>query len=93
MPRYLIERTIPGAGTLSPADLTQISGRSCSVLRELGPEIQWIESFVTDDKIYCVYLAPSEDMIRQHAARGGFPVDHIRQLRTVIGPVTAEGVG
>lgn len=93
MPRFLIERTIPGAGNLSPADLSQISGRSCSVLRELGPEIQWIESFVTDDKLYCVYLAANEELIRQHAERGGFPVDHIRQIRTVIGPVTAEAIG
>jgi hypothetical protein len=90
MPRYIIERTIPGAGKLSPDELQGISQRSCSVLRDLGPQIQWIESQVTDDKVYCVYVAPNEDMIRSHAERGGFPVDSIRRIRSRINPTTAE---
>ena len=91
MPKYVIEREIPGAGQLTAADLHGISLKSCSVLKQLGPEIQWIESYVTDDKVYCIYRAPNEAMIREHAAQGGFPASSIRQIRTVIDPTTAEG--
>lgn len=91
MPKYIIEREIPGAGQLTAADLQGISQKSCSVLKHLGPQIQWLESYVTDDKVYCVYLAPNEAMIREHAEQGGFPANSIRRVRTVIDPVTAEG--
>lgn len=91
MPRYVIERDLPGAGSLSEEQLTGISQKSCGVLRSLGSDIQWIESFVTDDKIYCVYLAPNEQLIRDHAEQGGFPANRISQIRNVIGPATAEG--
>ena len=91
MPKYVIEREIPGAGKLSAGDLQAISQKSCGVLNELGPQIQWVESFVTDDKIYCVYIAPDEQQIREHASRGGFPANRISQVRTVISPTTAEG--
>ncbi len=90
MPKYIIEREIPGAGRLSAEDLHGISQKSCSVLRKLGPEIQWIESFVTDDKVYCVYIAPNEEMIREHAAQGGFPANSIRRIVSKIDPTTAE---
>lgn len=90
MPKYIIEREIPGAGNLTAEQLQGISQKSCSVLRNLGPEIQWIESYVTDDKVYCVYLAPNEDLIRQHAAQGGFPANSIRAVRSRIDPTTAE---
>lgn len=90
MPKYVIERELPGAGKLSPADLAAISQKSCSVLRNLGPEIQWLQSFVTDDKIYCVYLAPSADLIKQHAAQGGFPANSVAEVKAVIDPTTAE---
>ncbi|MCU0736242.1 MAG: DUF4242 domain-containing protein [Methylotetracoccus sp.] len=90
MPKYIIERNIPEAGNLSPDQLHGISLKSCNVLRNLGPEIQWIESYVTDDKVYCVYRAPSEDLIREHAAQGGFPVNSIRAVRSIIDPTTAE---
>ena len=90
MPRFVIERTIPGAGKLSPADLHAISQKSCDVLRAMGPSIQWLQSYVTDDKIYCVYLAPDAAAIRQHAAKGGFPADRISQVRSTIDPTTAE---
>ena len=89
MPKYVIEREIPGAGSLSAETLQGISQKSCGVLKELGTQIQWVESFVTDDKIYCVYIAPSEDMIREHAKRGGFPANRISQVRTIIDPTTA----
>jgi hypothetical protein len=91
MPKYLIEREIPGAGDLSPADLNAISQKSCSVLSNLGPSVQWVESYVTDDKIYCVYIAPSEDLIKEHADQGGFPANRISEIKTVIDPTTAEG--
>ncbi|MFI5101965.1 MAG: DUF4242 domain-containing protein [Terriglobales bacterium] len=91
MPKYVIERELPGAGRLSAGELQAISQKSCGVLNELGPQIQWVESYVTDDKVYCVYIAPSEQMIRQHATRGGFPANRIAQVRTVISPTTAEG--
>lgn len=90
MPKYVIEREIPGAGKLSADQLQGISEKSCSVLKNLGPQIQWVESYVTDDKVYCVYIAPSEELIREHAKRGGFPANRISQIREVISPVTAE---
>ncbi|MBV6503850.1 MAG: hypothetical protein AKCLJLPJ_01944 [Fimbriimonadales bacterium] len=90
MPKYVIERTIPGAGKLSPAELTSISQKSCSVLNEMGPKVQWLHSYVTDDKIYCVYIAENEDLVREHAKRGGFPTDAVSAVRTVIDPTTAE---
>jgi hypothetical protein len=90
MPKYIIERTIPGAGQLSATELHAISQRSCGVLRELGPAIQWIESYVTDDKVYCVYLAPSEELVRQHAELGDFPVDSVRRVTHRIDPTTGE---
>ena len=90
MPKYLIEREIPGAGKLSPADLRGISQKSCSVLNNLGPQIQWIHSYVTGDKIYCVYRAPNEEMVREHAKQGGFPANRISEITTVIDPSTAD---
>lgn len=90
MPKYIIEREIPGAGQLTPDELRGVSQKSCNILRGLGPEIQWIESYVTDDKIFCVYRAPSEDLVREHAAQGGFPITSIRAVRTMIEPTTAE---
>jgi hypothetical protein len=90
MPRFVIEREIAGAGDLSAEDLRTISQRSCSVLNEMGPQIQWVQSYVTGDKIYCVYLAPSEAMVREHARKGGFPANRVAAVRTVIDPTTAE---
>ena len=90
MPKYVIERDLPGAGKLSLEELKAISQKSCGVLRNLGPKINWVESFVTDDKIYCVYVAPNEEMIRDHAQQGGFPANLISEVRSVIGPTTAE---
>jgi hypothetical protein len=90
MPRYLIERQLPGAGDLSSNDLQNIAKKSCDVLTELGPQIQWVQSYVTEDKITCVYLAPNEQIIREHAARGGFPVTRISEIRAVIDPQTSE---
>lgn len=90
MPKFVIERDIPGAGKLSPAELQAVSEKSCSVLGKLGPQIQWVQSYVTDDKIYCVYIAPNEEMVREHARKGGFPANRISQVRTVIDPTTAE---
>jgi hypothetical protein len=90
MPKYVIERLIPGAGKLSPEELRTISQRSCSVLGELGPQIQWVQSYVTDNKMYCVYIAPNEEMVREHAKRGGFPANHVVQVKTLIDPTTAE---
>lgn len=90
MPKYIIEREIPNAGNLSADQLQQISAKSCSVLRDMGPSIQWVESYVTGDKIYCIYNAPSEEAIRQHAERGGFPANSISMVRTRIDPTTAE---
>ncbi len=89
MPKYVIERELPGAGSLSAEQLQGISRKSCGVLKELGPQVQWLESFVTDDKIYCVYIAPNEEMVREHAKRGGFPANRISQVRTIIDPTTA----
>jgi hypothetical protein len=90
MPKYLIERNIPGAGDLSSEELAGIARTSCGVLSEMGPQIQWVESFVTPDKIYCVYIAPSEALVREHAARGGFPADRVSVVRRTIDPTTAE---
>jgi hypothetical protein len=90
MPKFVIERELPGAGKLSPQELHGISQKSCSVLRHLGPEIQWVQSYVTDNKIYCVYIAPNEQLIRQHASEGGFPANRISQVRTMIDPTTSE---
>ncbi len=90
MPKYVIEREIPGAGKLSAAELQGISAKSCGVLRNLGPTIQWVESYVTDDKIYCVYIAPNEALVREHASQGGFPANKVSEVRTMIDPTTAE---
>jgi hypothetical protein len=90
MPKFVIEREIPDAGKLSPEQLQAISQKSCGVLREMGPQIQWVQSYVTDDKIYCVYIAPDEDAIRRHAQQGGFPANRISQIRSIIDPTTAE---
>jgi hypothetical protein len=90
MPKYVIERELPGAGKLSKEQLQAISQKSCGVLNKLGPQIQWIESFVTDDKIYCIYRAPNEAMVREHASQGGFPANKVSEVRTIIDPTTAE---
>jgi hypothetical protein len=90
MPKYVIERAIPGAGSLSPQELRAISQKSCGVLSEMGPQIQWLQSYVTDDKIYCVYIAPDAETVREHARRGGFPADIVAQVATTIDPTTAE---
>ncbi len=90
MPKYVIEREIPGAGNLSPQELQSVSQKSCSVLQNLGPQIQWLQSYVTGDKIYCVYIAPNEEMIREHASQGGFPANRISEIKSVIDPTTAE---
>jgi hypothetical protein len=90
MPEYVIEREMPGVGSLGADDLKGASQTSCSVLRDLGPEIQWVHSYVTDDKIYCIYRAPNEQMIRDHAEQGGFPANRISRVRSVIDPTTAE---
>ena len=90
MPKYVIEREIPGAGQLTSAQLNAISQKSCSVLKGLGPQIQWVESYVTDDKIYCVYIAPDEALVREHAKQGGFPANKVSQIRRMIDPTTAE---
>ena len=90
MPKFVIEREIPGAGKLSPQQLQAISQKSCGVVRELGPQIQWLQSYVTDDKIYCVYIAPDEATVRKHAELGGFPANSIAQVRSIIDPTTAE---
>lgn len=90
MPKYIIERTIPQAGQLSAQELQAISQQSNSVLSEMGPQIQWVQSFVTDDRIYCVYIAPDAEMVREHARRGGFPADQVSTIRRMIDPTTAE---
>jgi hypothetical protein len=90
MPKYVIEREIPNAGKLSPIELRGISPKSCNVLRNLGPQIQWLESYVTDDKIYCVYIAPNKQLVEEHAKQGGFPANRISEVKSVIDPTTAE---
>ena len=91
MPKYIIERELPGAGELGDDQIQGISQKSCQVLNDLGPQIQWVESFVTDDKIYCVYNAPNKEMIEKHAQEGGFPANKISQVRRIIDPTSAEG--
>jgi hypothetical protein len=93
LPKYVIERELPGAGQLTPEQLQAVSQTSCGVLRKLGPEIQWVQSYVTDDKIYCIYIAPDEQLIRQHATQGGFPANRVSEIRTMIDPTTAETKG
>ncbi|HTY84680.1 MAG TPA: DUF4242 domain-containing protein [Silvibacterium sp.] len=90
MPKFVIEREIPGAGKLSPEQLQAISQTSCGVLRELGPQIQWLQSYVTDDKVYCVYIAPDKDTVLRHAQMGGFPANRVSEVRVMIDPTTAE---
>ena len=91
MPKFVIEREVPGVGSLPVEQLQAISEKSCSVLRSLGPQIQWLQSYVTDDKIYCVYIAPDEETVREHARQGGFPANSVSRVRAVIDPTTAEG--
>jgi len=90
MPKYVIEREVPGAGKLTPEQIQGLSQKSCSVLNKMGPQIQWLHSYVTDDKIYCVYIAPSEQAVREHATQGGFPANRISAVRRMIDPTTAE---
>ncbi len=90
MPKFVIERDIPGAGKLSAAEFQAISQKSCGVLKELGPQVQWLESYVTADKIYCIYIAPSEDAVREHAKKGGFPANKVSEVKRIIDPTTAE---
>jgi len=90
MPKYVIERAIPGVGSLSSEELQGIAQTSCGVLRDLGPEINWVHSYVTDDKIYCVYIAPNEELVRKHAEQGGFPADVVSEVKAIIDPTTAE---
>ncbi|MBD0373082.1 MAG: DUF4242 domain-containing protein [Pyrinomonadaceae bacterium] len=91
MPKYVIERDMPGVGNLSAEQLQGASQTSCNVLKNLGPQIQWVQSYVTDDKIYCVYIAPNEEIIREHAKQGGFPANRISEIKSMIDPTTAEG--
>jgi len=90
MPKYVIERELPGAGKLGPAELKAISEKSCSVLSELGPSIQWVESYVTEDKIYCIYNAPNKELVKKHAEMGGFPANRVEEIKNMISPTTAE---
>jgi uncharacterized protein DUF4242 len=90
MPKFVIEREIPNAGKLSPEELRGISQKSCGVLRNLGPQIQWVQSYVTDEKVYCVYIAPNKEMVQEHAKQGGFPANRISEVKSVIDPTTAE---
>jgi len=92
MPKYVIERDIPGAGKLTAEQLQAISQKSCGVLKNLGPQIQWVHSYVTADKIYCVYIAPNEDLVRKHASEGGFPANRISEVKSVIDPTTSEAL-
>ena len=91
MPKFLIEREIPGAGNLTRDELHAISQKSCGVLSSMGPRIQWVESYVTDDKVYCVYIAPDAEIVREHARQGGFPANTVAQIRAIIDPTTADG--
>jgi len=90
VPKFVIEREIPGIGKLSPQELQAISQQSCGVLRGMGPQIQWVESYLTDDKIYCVYIAPNEELVREHARQGGFPANRVSLVRAIIDPTSAE---
>jgi hypothetical protein len=90
LPKYVIEREIPGAGKLSPEELNGVSQKSCGVLNNMGPQIQWLHSYVTDDKIYCVYIAPNEEAVREHAKQGGFPANRVSKVTSIIDPTTAE---
>ena len=90
MPKYLIEREIPGAGKLSANELQAISQKSCEVLNKMGPQIQWVQSYVAGDKVYCVYIAPNEQMVREHAKQGNFPANRVSQITTIIDPTTSE---
>jgi hypothetical protein len=91
MPKYVIERVVPGAGKMSPDEIKALSVRSCNILNQMGPQIQWVHSYVTDNKIYCVYVAPNEEMLREHARLGGFPANQIATVRRIIDPTTSEG--
>jgi hypothetical protein len=91
MPKYVIERELPGAGKLTPEQIVGIAQKSCGVLRNMGPQIQWVHSYVTDDKIYCVYVAPNEEAVREHAKQGGFPANKVSAVRRMIDPTSAEG--
>ena len=91
MPKFVIERELPGAGSLSAQELQAVSQKSCDVLKNMGPQIQWVESYVTNDKVYCVYIAPNEQMIQEHARQGGFPANRVSEIKSVIDPTTAEG--
>ena len=90
MPKYVIERMVPGASKMSPDELRTLSMRSCNVLNQMGPQIQWVQSYVTDNKIYCVYIAPNEELVKEHARLGGFPANHVAQVKTIIDPTTSE---
>ncbi|MGH9699244.1 MAG: DUF4242 domain-containing protein [Candidatus Acidiferrales bacterium] len=92
MAKFVIEREIPGAGSMSPQQLQGVAEKSCSVLRNLGPQIQWVQSYVTDNKIYCIYIAPNEEMVREHARLGGFPANKVSQIRSIIDPASSESV-
>jgi hypothetical protein len=90
VPKYVIERVVPGASNMTPAELKAMSQRSCNVLNQLGPQIQWVQSYVTDNKIYCVYIAPNEELIQEHARLGGFPANQVAQVKTIIDSTTSE---
>ncbi|HJY30527.1 MAG TPA: DUF4242 domain-containing protein [Pyrinomonadaceae bacterium] len=90
MPKYVIERVVPGASNMTPAELKAMSQRSCNVLNQLGPQIQWVQSYVTDNKIYCIYIAPNEELIQEHARLGGFPANQVAQVKTIIDSTTSE---
>ncbi len=90
MPKFVIERDLPGAGSLKPRELNAISQKSCGVLKNMGPQIQWVHSYVTQDKIYCIYIAPDEKTVREHASQGGFPANRVSEIKTMIDPTTAE---
>jgi len=90
MPKFVIERDLPGAGSLKPQELNAISQKSCGVLKNMGPQIQWLHSYVTQDKIYCIYIAPDEKTVREHASQGGFPANRVSEIKTMIDPTTAE---
>ncbi|MGH9756590.1 MAG: DUF4242 domain-containing protein [Candidatus Acidiferrales bacterium] len=90
MPKFVIERELPGAGAMSPEQLHGVAVKSCGVLQNLGPQIQWMQSYVTDNKIYCIYIAPNEEMVREHARQGGFPANKVSQIRSIIDPTSSE---